>query len=313
MDPRDRAFLDELVQFTTMNHVAAVRLYRRGLTDLNGVAMLTEGALRPYSSREALAEAVVKNKDAARIERILIAKMFAELMSAYEDLGALGHAIRQRAKGGIFYQYLISEPSEAANFLQVAYQSGPSAGLDALLKLPSLTALGHKRPDPDVLAAITVDYTDLPRALYDVAKMSLTPTGGIQQLGASGDVLPSWRDDLNILLNVDPPPAGASATTSSPAPSAGNSPARRRRGQKVGAAQGATLVGAFNKIKHRFTVSDNLPGYVSTPRNGNTVYGRFGITTAFVDMLVNNTIVTAKVMGELAGLLIKLDEAKLRL
>jgi hypothetical protein len=129
--------------------------------------------------------------------------------------------------------------------------------------------------------------------------------------GISGGVLPSWRDDLNILLNIDMPTA--SAASSSTAASAGSVPAPKRRGQKVGAAQGATLVDAFNKIKHRFMVTDNLPGYVGTAGSGNTVYGRFGLTEAFVNMLVNDTTVAAKAMGELAGLLIKLDEAHIKL
>lgn len=82
LDARDRAFLEELVQFTIMKHGAVMRLYRQNLAHLSEAARLTEDALRSYTSGAELAEAVAKNHDEARIERILIAKMFAELIVA---------------------------------------------------------------------------------------------------------------------------------------------------------------------------------------------------------------------------------------
>lgn len=137
--------------------------------------------------------------------------------------------------------------------------------------------------------------------------MSLTATPSIQKLGESEEILTSWRDDLNILLNIDPPPVSATSSGRR----VGATPSRR--GEKVGATQGATLVDAFNKIKHRFMVTENLPGYGGATGMGKIVYGRFGITESFINVLVNNTIAAAKIMGELAGVLIQLDEGNIKL
>lgn len=137
-----------------------IKRYSYSQDHLTETAKRTEGVLRPYANDTELTEAVTKNQDGSRILRILLAKLFAELMATYEDVGALGHAIRQRAKEGVFYQYLTSDTGDAANFLQFVRERGPSESLDNLLALPTLAVLSHKKISSDMMAAITHDYTD---------------------------------------------------------------------------------------------------------------------------------------------------------
>jgi len=204
---------------------------------------------------------------------------------------------------------MTSLTSDAANFLlhvKTTKDQGRSSTLDVLLKLPSLAAIARHVPD-DVRQAIAHDYDKLPPALYAVAEQSRALAPKVQFLDASGVSGSGWRDDLNILLGVSSPPGGATAPTGIAGCSASmeeNPPSE---------SPGVTLVDAFNKIKHRFTVTDNLPAYLSPPEAGRTVFGRFGISREFVERLRENTITAARVMGEMAALMLLLDQPRLKL
>ena len=113
MNPRDRAFLYELTQFTHKNHIASAYIYRARLNSpelLEDVAVFAGDQLRHYASREEAVADVRAHGEAKAIERIICAKIFAEFVSACEDLGALGDAIRNRARNGVFLRYMSLAP-----------------------------------------------------------------------------------------------------------------------------------------------------------------------------------------------------------
>src|ERR1051326_2997786 len=146
-----------MVQFIPMNHIASVHTLRQGLSTLDDIAILTVAELSGYDIQDiALQEAsrkeVAKYNDTYRIQRILIAKIFAEWISSYEDLGGFIWAIQHRNSEGIFKRYLNSGVNDVGNCYNTILKSdiptNPTLTLDALMgievaqcALPSLKEL----------------------------------------------------------------------------------------------------------------------------------------------------------------------------
>jgi hypothetical protein len=142
MRTSDRTFINDMVQFIPMNHISTVYTLRQGLSALDDIAMLTVGELACYDIRdvafqEASRKEAAKYNDMYRIQRILIAKIFAEMISAYEDLGGLVWAIQHRNSAGIFKRYLSSKTSDVGNcynkILSSNIPADPTLSLDIFM------------------------------------------------------------------------------------------------------------------------------------------------------------------------------------
>ena len=73
----------------------------------------------PRKTRQEYAAEVAEYREEERVQSILVSKIFAEYVTAFEDLGALGYAIRNRGTIGVFEQYLTSETRDAGNFFPI--------------------------------------------------------------------------------------------------------------------------------------------------------------------------------------------------
>src|SRR6266487_864343 len=177
MNRRDRTFLTELAQFTHKNHIASAYIYRTRLNsreELEDVAVFTEDRLRHYASLEIALEDVRKHNEAKAIERIVCAKIFAEFVSACEDLGALGDAIRNRARNGVFLRYMSSGTAEAASFFDhvLSYDvlNDPSMTVGTLLGLPDIAVLANGF-SPEDYVEIQQSFRNQAINLYATAAM----------------------------------------------------------------------------------------------------------------------------------------------
>lgn len=291
MDKRDRAFLNEIVQFTHMNHIAAICILRRtlekGESELEDVALWSRWRMQQGVDPNQLREEVKTNHDAARIERIVVAKMFAELMSAYEDLGGLGFAIKYRKDLGVFKRYLSSSTAEAAGFLteilRLDIPNDPTITLDAILTLPSLMDLKGQL-NSQLYTGFDHDYHFIPKTLYQVAEQYRTEALTLQRiLDPNNPPDADWAEAINVLLGVGPAPS--SVVQKNP-------------------------VRAFNKIKHRFMLTDDLPVYMGNSATGDVVeYGAFPLEPSWVDNFMPYSVAAGGILAELAALLVHLDQA----
>lgn len=297
MDNRDRALLLDIRNLIAINRVATAQTLYSGLTHLNDITLATMEALGEYASATSLAEEVDRSNEASRIETILIAKIYAEQIAAWEDLGALGFAIRHRnsdptptdtpagLQGGIFHQYLKSTTADAANFydnIRSGNSGSPITTLDKWLNLPGIEQLRGQIPD-DKLASVQYDYTQQPIPLLEVAKHYRRTATEIQQIssGSSGPV--DWRDKIYIQLGFPDP----------------NKPSR-------------VFTNAFNKIKHRFMVVEDPTAYGSSV-GINPEYALLRWDPEYVNTMITHIIGAARIMQELASLMYGLDQAGVEL
>ena len=210
MDARDRAFLYELAQITHKNHITSTCIYRtqlNSLQQLESVAAIVSNQLRHYASSEEAIEDVQTHGEAKAIERIICAKIFAEFVSACEDLGALGDAIKNRSGNGVFMRYMSSSVAQAASFydhvLSYDVQNDLSVTLGTLLGLPDVAVLAN-RFLPDDYAKIQQSFRNMAVNLF-VAAASYRDRIGAQIKTATGSApLAEQGDEMYILLDVRP-------------------------------------------------------------------------------------------------------------
>lgn len=288
MDSRDRAFLYELTQYTHKNHIVSTYVYRTRLNSLEQmeeVAVFASDQLRHYASREAAAEDVRVHGEAKGIERIICAKIFAEFVSACEDLGALGDAIRNRGRNGIFLRYMSSQVSETASFFDHVLShdvlNDPSVTLGTLLGLPDVAVLAS-RFSPEDYAEVQQSFRNQAINVYAAGSMYRDKLGA-QIKTATGSIPPTAQaDEMYILLDIRP---------------AGSASAQR----------GGIHSRAFNKIKHRFMVTDQLNDYVLTGATDTIEYAI--LRPEMIDAFFESTVAVAGTMAELAAFLLHLDAA----
>src|SRR5450755_4448574 len=94
LNHRDRAFLQDMANFIYLNHVATAFSLAEGI---NNAPMIAAKAIRgihgqPHEFMEASRQEALINdlseKRIASVQSIMIAKVFAELIATYENLGA---------------------------------------------------------------------------------------------------------------------------------------------------------------------------------------------------------------------------------
>jgi hypothetical protein len=236
------------------------------------VAVLAVGRTRRLD-RPAAEEAAARGRTDALVQTYVVARLLAELASAIEDLGALLDAVRYRDRDGILYRYVNSQARQVADLWDLVLTGVP---LEALLALPALESFAPAPP-----RAIVNDYEGLGAALPQVAEMFRTRTDAepvLSDPGASGR-----PDDVNIVTSVEE--AGSPAT-------------------------GATLADAYNKIKHRFTVIDDMPrlGAALAADGRRASYVRYSRDPAKAEILYQDVMTVAAAGGEVAAVVLWLDE-----
>jgi hypothetical protein len=291
MQTRDQAFLEDMCQFISMNRIATMYALRQGLSNLDNLAILTRGSFHSDetwddNTGDALMQEVKQNNDTERIQRIIIAKMFAEMMAAFEDLGAIGFAIKHRNPEGIFGQYFNSKPSEVGSFFDEILRSDvsnhPETSLNILLRLPSLVDLGDS-VQKEVFDSLKHKYDLIPKQFYHVAKQYRVRKESVQKLHTQNVPPPGWEKRINIITGIIfPNDAQKNTSVSSD---------------------------AFNKIKHRFVVAENLSAYANLSETYSIDLVALSQDEEYVQGMRDNTVLVGKVMSELAAMLIMLDQA----
>jgi hypothetical protein len=272
MRDEDRLFLREYANFVCLSHPIAAIALRRAAVDATEVAVVAEGRTRRLDRAEAEKVAASGNT-AALVQTYVVARLLAELAAAIEDLGALLDAVRYRDRLGILHRYLKSQPGQVADVWDLVL-SGVSP--TDLLRLPALEALAPEPP-----AAIVSDYESLARSLPQIATMFRTRTDAEPVLSGTGKTAPA--DDVAIVTTI--------VDAGSPV-------------------SGATLVDAYNKIKHRFTVIDDIALLGSALSRGGRMaaYVRYPRDPAKAEVLYQNVMTVAAAGGEVAALVLWIEE-----
>lgn len=230
-------------------------------------------------------------RNAGNIQGIMTARMYAELFAGYEDLGTFGSAIKFRARKGIFERYVTGETRVAASFLQEILDSNipehPEITLDSVLRMPSLTQMKGFLPQ-EVLDQLVAYYHEAPKYLYEVAKHYRLKRGEAQAVRVGQVPSPViWQASLTqgtmaIILGF--------------------------RLETEQAQAGRLSVDVFNRIKHQFLVTANLESYADQGDGRSLEFAFLPREQAFIDGIVLGVSYIAKVMGDLALILLLLDD-----
>jgi len=273
----DRVFLHEFILRTCIAHpAAAVALYRAS-QDPEELAVAVESLMR--SAEPDFARQIARaSNTTATLRAQITAQLVAQLARAIEDCGALGDAIRFRHKGGLFRRYLSSRNDKVSEFLTSARGN---AALPELLAIPALDDVPH-----EVRASLGPYYESLPtalRALGDIHSAEGVPKpGGV----SPGD--PGFEDGVVTIVT---------AVVS-----------RSEDGQFH--IPIATIADAYNKLKHRFAVVEDIRSLVQAVQGegDSLVYAAYPTSVAFVERLVTGTVRVAQTSRLMAQLVLKLDE-----
>ena len=225
MNPRDREFLSNYVRFSGLNHViTAVALYRAGVeADDTAIRLIQEVDL--LDLEEASASARHLNQG-ARVQTVVIGRLLAEFVATIEDVAALAWAVRERERG-LFARYLHSSVGEAVMLLDRAC-GVPRPTLEELLRFPAISDVKSRLPMV-ASAAIERDYATMPDTFAQMGNAYRQREFGMEvpagQVGRPSD------DRLHVVLELlDDPNEGSQSK--------------------------GTIVEAYNKLKHRFTVME---------------------------------------------------------
>lgn len=282
MDQRDRAFLHDMRDFICLNRLATVLALYQATVEPNLTTRLTMKMIDESLSEEQLSK--LANHNAGNIQGIMIARIYAELFAGYEDLGAFGQAIQNRAGGGIFRRYVENETRQAASFLQGVIDSNipehPEVTLDVVLRLPPVAQFEEHMPQEQSNQLLDY-YRTIPGFLYGAAKQYQARRGDAHAILAGTAPPLEWKGMLAIILGDDPPTPGSSSDRLSRT--------------------------AFNRIKHQFLVTGNLSAY-SDPANSRPLeFVQLSREQDFTDKVLEWMKSIARVMSDFASILLLLD------
>ena len=191
MDKRDRAFLQDMMNFIYMNRVATAFSLAETITNPKPITAKTmkgiHGLPHPLMKASEQEDLINKLSDVriASVQSIMIARIYAELIAAYEDVGTFCWAIKKRKteRKGIFATYLETRDGSYKQFFEKVIHSIEGRGLKEppvtigdLLKLPSTSDLQGYFPQ-ELLPQLEQEYLERPKLLYDIAKYYLGKLG----------------------------------------------------------------------------------------------------------------------------------------
>ena len=278
MNNRDRAFLQDMHNFITFNRVATVEALYQGLCHLDKVTNRTISQVDSHLSEEAVVDQITSLNQEARIQSILIAKIFAEQMAGLEDLGAFGWTIRHRQNGGLFERYLESKTTAAADFFDLVLNSDEHTTLDSLLCLPSVSDLQAQLPNKTMIG-IKHDYDKYRKVFYEIAKKYRLIAEALELTKSLAPLPDNWEHNINVIIGF-------------------SDPAKPRH----------PYTDAFNKIKHRFMITENLPAYRDVADRP-LQFSFLSQEPKSVEQFRQVASLTAQLMGELVALIFTLDAA----
>jgi hypothetical protein len=293
-----------MANFIYMNHVATAFSLAEGI---NTAPMISEKTVRglhgqPHELMEASQQEALINeltqRRIASVQSIMIARVFAELIATYENLGAFGWAIRKRKTEGrgIFSWYAETRDGGYSQFYQYIINridgrnpSDPLVTLGDLLKLPPISVLQEFVPQ-ELMKQLERDYLERPKLLYDIAKF---------YMGQVGD---AWR-----IAPITP----AGQSTSQEASTAGMDSYIHViiEAIPIGAAPQKDKITTeiYNKIKHVFMVTENLPAYADPSDPIQMVFASLKRDPALVQEWIDSIKSVAGFINDIASLLLFLD------
>lgn len=231
LSPRDKIFLKDYADLAAKNHLYAALALQQALVSPHEHV----GRLEVSSAIHALelASSEQKVSEAGRFQAICQAKIFAEMVAAFEDFGALCHAIAARGEREIMLGYLRCSVGQVDRFFRRVLNA-PSPTLEELLLLPARADVFASAPK-DLGAILSDSYNELSEILAGAAQHYATMPDRTHAITLS---LPGadWREHINIF--VEAVPAGRKAPSSA---------VMHRR--------------VFEKIKHRFLVLTEIGDY----------------------------------------------------
>jgi hypothetical protein len=271
----DRIFLTEFASKTCYTHPATALALYRAAVDADEIGIVVESFMHVVdrSEAETIAE---RSGTAALVQTYVVARLLAQLAAAIEDCAALGDAIRFRDRRGLFTRYLASKSAVAGDFFDDVRRGLSLAELLAIPDLSALTLVGED------LGTLARDYEILPRALRDVADIY------------RGEGVPREWTDLGPNSNGEAPDAVNIVIDVIPTGSA---------------VPRVTLLEAYNKIKHRFAVIDDIAplGAAARAAGESVIFATYPRDPSQGELLFRNTVAVAQASGEMAALLLKLD------
>lgn len=264
---RDRAWVEDYIQFGVMNHVVAAEALRRAYAEAADVAAAIRTRVDRTDEKTGAATAARLN-DAARIQTIVVARLTSEYAAAVEDLAGMVVAIRDR-DAGVMRSYLLSRSDQTGTVL-----ADLDAGRDLaeILGLPSAAELPATL-EPDLVSAVENLYGKFAKSLRQIAAAGrmVAPE---EAVGAG--VIPD--DRVVLILDVGAPAGGP-------------------RG---------LLFQAHNRIKHRFMVVERLDRLGVLPDEP-IRFGHLPRDPGMVRQAVANIASVALATGELAAVLLALS------
>lgn len=271
LSERDRAYLRDYIKFGLMNHVVVAEALRSAYQHAEGVAAAVRQLLERVDEATA-ADLAAQLNDAARVQTIVVARLMSEYAAAIEDLAGMLVAVRDR-NAGVVTRYFNSTTCETGAMLRELEEADD---LRELLALPSVDDL-RETLDDEALGALEHAYGAFTEHLHSVATAArMEGPAGVPV--SPGDLEP---DRLALILGI------------------GDAGATGPRG---------LLFQAHNKIKHRFMVIEDIATVGATP--GDPVrFGHLPRNPAMVMRLVDNIAQISLSTGELAALMLMLDQA----
>jgi hypothetical protein len=161
-----------------------------------------------------------EGKDSGALEqKILLARLAAEGVSAYEDLGGLAWAVSQRSTLGILRAYVQHETHEARRVFE---RIANGAHIRSVLNLPNRETFESVLSE-DIVETIEGDLGSLNEQFKDAARRYLVPKPNVvkiynkikhgfpmlvrlDKLGPVHDLYANWQNDPQIITAVRPGP-----------------------------------------------------------------------------------------------------------
>jgi hypothetical protein len=154
--------------------------------------------------------------DGPLLQKILMAKLAAETVSALEDLGGLAWAVRNRTNGAILDRYIAHKPEHARQI----YRSVEAGGqMDAILKLPPDRVVSRLLVQEDldahkdgiaglqrIFASAARSYcgtqVDIVKA-YNKLKHGFVVIVRLDELMPGQTLETDWLNDVNIVTGIE--------------------------------------------------------------------------------------------------------------
>jgi hypothetical protein len=282
MDQRDRAFLHDIRDFICLNRLVTVLALYQTTVEPDSTTQLAMKMLDASLSEEDLSKFTTNN--AGNVQGIMIARIYAELFAGYEDLGALGQAIQNRNDGGIFRRYVNNQTWQSTRFLQSIIDGNipehPDITLDVLLRLPPVAKLEGHVPQ-EQFNRLHDYYQSVPRFLYGAAMHYQSRRGDAKAISAEAAPQLDLGGVLAIILGDESPRPGSSDD---------------RLSRTV-----------FNRIKHQFLVTGNLSAYLNTTNSRPLEFVFLSREQDFTNQVLELIVSTARVLSDIASILLLLD------